>query len=584
MVEARPSPPAIPLWEEAQVGEHPGPDTEPLHRETAPVMPAARQASLEIPPSAVSRPPPSQAGGDPAAGTDPVTAARLPDAGTDVLGPALAAQAARDPRWPEVLAQARWALRIGQRRRRPDGTVEDWVDPETRAELERRGRLRLAVYDAADAFVAREGRTPNKREQRQLVARVIVEEEETQQAWDAAAAAFARNDREGARRWLRQVAAGSAHEAEEQLRADPQLADGDFPRARRRLASDNWLERPPVFDLPRAGPFETRQRAVWQASSGLNPDRLLSADQRHSTMLEIEERLEAGRAQGLTVREIADALDDPAQVARYAVALAGRGGLSLEYLALLEELLTGRSARLFLETEARRMADRVQAAMNKLPSDTWKQLQTSWPNLSSAERHAALRRVTTQVAEELGVNGATLRSFASYRHEVPASTIAFILPHTDANVRQYDLVDAPAETSNAFLGPFGTSARVPVELLTSAVAEEAVHLSQRQALADLEAGRTPASEAELIRLMLLGANAVSYYRADGANGVSDRDPFLRYLLQPSEFEAKVMHHVFVSQENDKRYKEAFGVKEDESVSTLLSRGGRSALGNYDIFE
>ena len=111
-----------------------------------------------------------------------------------------------------------------------------------------------------------------------------------------------------------------------------------------------------------------------------------------------------------------------------------------------------------------------------------------------------------------------------------------------------------------------------------------MHLSQRQALADLEAGRTPASEAELIRLMLLGANAVSYYRADGANGVSDRDPFLRYLLQPSEFEAKVMHHVFVSQENDKRYKEAFGVKEDESVSTLLSRGGRSALGNYDIFE
>ena len=184
MVEARPSPPVTPLRGEAQAGELPAPGADPLRRETAPATPA-------------------EAG--PAPDT-PLTDTAVPDAGTDVLGPALAAQAARDPRWPEALAQARWALRIGQRRRRPDGTVEDWVDPETRAELERRGRLRLAVYDAADAFVAREGRAPNKREQRQLVARVIVEEEETQQAWDAATAAFARNDREDARRWLRQVA------------------------------------------------------------------------------------------------------------------------------------------------------------------------------------------------------------------------------------------------------------------------------------------------------------------------------------------------------------------------------------------
>ncbi|MGP1255531.1 MAG: hypothetical protein ACTS10_14015 [Kiloniellales bacterium] len=120
--------------------------------------------------------------------------------------PALAAQAVRDPRWSEALEQARWALQIGRRKRRPDGTLEDWVDPETRAELERRGRLRLAVYDAADEFLSREGRAPNKREQRQLVARVIVEEEGTQQAWGAATAAFARNDREGARRWLSRVA------------------------------------------------------------------------------------------------------------------------------------------------------------------------------------------------------------------------------------------------------------------------------------------------------------------------------------------------------------------------------------------
>ena len=184
MVEARPSPPATPLRGGAQAGELLAPGADPLRRETAPATPAEA---------------------DPAPDT-PLPDAPLPDAGTDVLGPALAAQAARDPRWPEALAQARWALRIGQRKRRPDGTVEDWVDPETRAELERRGRLRLAVYDAADEFVAREGRAPNKREQRQLVARVIVEEEETQQAWDAATAAFARNDREDARRWLRQVA------------------------------------------------------------------------------------------------------------------------------------------------------------------------------------------------------------------------------------------------------------------------------------------------------------------------------------------------------------------------------------------
>lgn len=75
----------------------------------------------------------------------------LLDAGTDVLGPALAAQAAQGPRWPEVLAQTRWTLRT-------EGTMEDGVDPETRTELERRCRLRLAVYDATDVVVACEGR------------------------------------------------------------------------------------------------------------------------------------------------------------------------------------------------------------------------------------------------------------------------------------------------------------------------------------------------------------------------------------------------------------------------------------------
>ena len=181
----------------------------------------------------------------------------LPDAGTDVLGPALAAQAARDPRWPEALAQARWALRIGQRRRRPDGTVEDWVDPETRAELERRGRLRLAVYDAADAFVAREGRAPNKREQRQLVARVIVEEEETQQAWDAAAAAFAKGEPELARSHLRRVAAGGSHDAEDRLRRGMQLAStspGESQLAVGAFSDDEPLDGEPAKEGARVLP------------------------------------------------------------------------------------------------------------------------------------------------------------------------------------------------------------------------------------------------------------------------------------------------------------------------------------------
>ena len=198
----------------------------------------------------------------------PLTDTAVPDAGTDVLGPALAAQAARDPRWPEALAQARWALRIGQRRRRPDGTVEDWVDPETRAELERRGRLRLAVYDAADAFVAREGRAPNKREQRQLVARVIVEEEETQQAWDAAAAAFARDDWAGARRALSAVA--TVQRSTDHTVLNP---NGDYSRPDLRLVDEGSTE-------PRStgGPVGRRQ------------NRLIQRNDHHREQVEADER------------------------------------------------------------------------------------------------------------------------------------------------------------------------------------------------------------------------------------------------------------------------------------------------------
>lgn len=487
-----------------------------------------------------------------------------------------------DPEWEAALARARWIARLGRRRKRPDGTREDWLEPAQRAELERRGRVRLAFYKAADAFAAREGRAPDKPEQRRLLAQVLAEED-APRGWGANGA-FARSDPDVERSRLYRTQADGPQDVEGTPVPGLRGASTESALPSQKSASDDMPERPPVLDLYLADSPETQQRDFWQEYSGLNPDRLLSADQRRTTMREIEERLEAGRAQGLTVREIADALIEPAEVARYAVTLAGRSGTNRVHWALLEELLVGKTARLFLETEARRMADRVQAAMTRLPPDIWKQLQTSWPNLSLAERHAALRRVTTQVAEELGVRGATLRSPANYRFNLPANVVAFILPHIDANVRESDLVNIPAETNNAFLGPLGTSAWAPVELLVSAVAEEAVHLSQRQVLADLEAGRPPASEAGLTRLMLLGANKLVYYGADGRNAVSDREPFLRYLLQPFEFEAKVIHHIFVSQENDERYREAFGAGKGESVSTFLSRGGRHALSGHDIFE
>ena len=500
-----------------------------------------------------------------------------------VVAPDRPAVPRSDPEWETALARARWIARLGRRRRRPDGTREDWLEPAQRAELERRGRVRLAFYKAADAFAAREGRAPDKPEQRRLLAQVLTEED-APRGWEMVADAFARSDPDVERSRLHRTEAEGLQDVEGMPLPGLQGASTESELSSQKSASNDRPERPAVLDLRLADSPETQQRSIWQKYSGLNPDRLLSADQRRSTMREIGERLEAGRTQGLTVREIADALVEPTEVARYAVTLAGRSGVNRAHWALLEELLVGRTARLFLETEARRMADRVQAAMTKLPPDIWKQLQTSWPNLSLAERYAALRRVTTQVAEELGVRGATLRSPVNYRDSLSDGTVAFILGHIDPKAREPRLVGAPAETNNAFLGPLGTSAHAPVELLVSAVAEEAVHLSQRQALADLEAGRPPASESELTRLMLLGVNNLIYYGASDTTAVGDRDGFLRYLLQPFEFEAKVMQHVFVSQEDDKRYREAFGVKEGDSLSTFLSRGGRYLLSGRDIFE
>ncbi|WP_421707116.1 hypothetical protein [Algihabitans sp.] len=110
-----------------------------------------------------------------------------------------------DPEWEAALARARWIARLGRRRRRPDGTREDWLEPAQRAELERRGRVRLAFYKAADAFAAREGRAPDKPEQRRLLAQVLTEED-APRGWAAAMGTVARNDAENARGGQRPVA------------------------------------------------------------------------------------------------------------------------------------------------------------------------------------------------------------------------------------------------------------------------------------------------------------------------------------------------------------------------------------------
>ncbi|WP_421707098.1 hypothetical protein [Algihabitans sp.] len=115
---------------------------------------------------------------------------------------------AQDPQWEAALARARWVARLGRRRRRPDGTHEDWLEPAQRAELERRGRLRLAFYRAADAFAAREGRAPDKSEQHRLLAQVIADEEEVRETWSRVSTAFAEGEPELARTVLRRFAAG----------------------------------------------------------------------------------------------------------------------------------------------------------------------------------------------------------------------------------------------------------------------------------------------------------------------------------------------------------------------------------------
>ncbi|WP_119169048.1 hypothetical protein [Algihabitans albus] len=196
--------------------------------------------------------PASEAAVDVAAPPDPPVRDEPPaEAPTVAFPPPL-----RDPQWEATLAQARWIARLGMRKRRPDGTREDWLEPAQRAVLERRGRLRLALYKAADAFAAREGRAPDKHEQRRLLARLLIEDAGAPPSGSTAAAAFAQGDPGSARSHLRRVSAGSARASEETLRSDPQIATAEAPRAPPLPTSDDGEDRDPL-DVAEANLRET---------------------------------------------------------------------------------------------------------------------------------------------------------------------------------------------------------------------------------------------------------------------------------------------------------------------------------------
>ena len=448
-----------------------------------------------------------------------------------------------DPEWEAALARARWIARLGRRRRRPDGTREDWLEPAQRAELERRGRVRLAFYKAADAFAAREGRAPDKPEQRRLLAQVFTEED-APRGWEMVADAFARSDPEPMRTNFHRVATGNQGGPIDSPYSNLRITDSDDQHQLSILASADGEERDPFLQSRRARQQEIEQEKAWRNRTGQDPDKFLPASTRRREMHELDKRLEEGRAAGLTPNQVADSLTDPAKVASYAVTLSGRE-LGPDLTVFLQALLTGRTARSFLENEARRMAEQVRIAFDKLPSDIWKQLKTSCPNLSPTERHAAVRRVTTQVAQELGVRGSTLRANSDYNHD-SGRALAFILSNIDVNRRQSHIKNAAVGTNNVFLGHPDVVSLYPVEIMMLVVAEEAVHLVQRQARAEFEQREMPTNSVEQTRLSLLSANAANYYRYAGDSDGHNPDMFRRYILQPMEFEAKVVQHVLAS--------------------------------------
>ena len=310
---------------------------------------------------------------------------------------------------------------------------------------------------------------------------------------------------------------------------------------------------------------EAERREWWRSVSGQDPDLVMPEEERRAVLQEVQDLLDRGAAQGTKTHQLATAIEDSETAARYAVALAGLR-LNSEQARFLESLLTGRTVRAFLEMEARKAVPPLRRALAKLPPDAWKMLQTSWPELSASERQAVLRRLVSQLALGLGVKNVTLRPYVAYRARGMERSPTFVLTHIDDGARRPLVGETAQGTGNIFLGPASLTDGTAAEVLTLAVLEEVLHLSQRQARAELNSGRVPADKEERIRLMLLSANAAEYYPAAAVRGAYDPAQFQRHLLQPIEFEAKVVQYVLSSHER------------------FLRRGTMHTLNGHDLFE
>ncbi len=310
---------------------------------------------------------------------------------------------------------------------------------------------------------------------------------------------------------------------------------------------------------------EDERREWWRSVSGQDPDLVMPEDERRTVLQEVQDLLDLGTAQGVPVSELAAGVEDPKTAARYAVALAGLR-LSRERAVFLESLLTGRAVRAFLEMEARRTVTPLRAALAELPPDIWKKLQISWPELSPAQRLSALQRFVSWLAPACGMKQVSLRPYADYRAEGMERSLAFVLPHIDESVRRSLTSDAVQGTDSIFLGPASLNGDTAGEVLAAAVLEEMLHLRQRRARAEFNAGVTPRDKDERIRLMLLSANAVEYYPAAAVRGAYDPARFQRHLLQPIEFETKVVLYVLASR------------------TRFLRRATLHTVNGHDIFE
>ena len=208
---------------------------------------------------------------------DPVVAANRP------------AVSRPDPEWEAALARARWIARLGRRRRRPDGTREDWLEPAQRAELERRGRVRLAFYKAADAFAAREGRAPDKPEQRRLLAKVLLDDE-MRPTRIMQGHALTQSDHEQAVSPVRRIPAAGEQEDDYKLLPDLRLTNTDLTR--RRLTRSGF-----VGASPAAGPSNGVGRSgVAESLNVSEPFHASPSETENSRQLRAGEDLNSGNS------------------------------------------------------------------------------------------------------------------------------------------------------------------------------------------------------------------------------------------------------------------------------------------------